>query len=79
MDMIGDKNLLVAMSPSDSDSQKWEIAPLGDGHSIRNMKTKKYLSLVSIAREAPIVACNFPAAWYMRKIYVVEEDATYFE
>ncbi|KAL4066310.1 carbohydrate-binding module family 13 protein [Scleroderma yunnanense] len=79
MDLISDDKLLVGMPPNDSDSQKWEVAPLGAGHTIRNVKTGKYLSVLHATRKEPIITTNFPVAWYMKKIYVVEENAAFFE
>lgn len=79
MDLIGDDNLLVGIPPNDSDSQKWEVAPLGAGHTIRNVKTGKYLAILHATKEEPIVATNFPVAWHMKKIFVIEENTAFFE
>ncbi|KIJ67439.1 carbohydrate-binding module family 13 protein [Hydnomerulius pinastri MD-312] len=78
MEMTSD-HILVGMPPKDVDNQKWELHPLGAGHSIRNVKTGKYLSLKSISKEAPIVASDFPAAWSVKEVRVVEESAAFYE
>ncbi|KIM60294.1 carbohydrate-binding module family 13 protein [Scleroderma citrinum Foug A] len=69
----------TGIPPNDSDSQKWEVAPLGAGHTIRNVKTGKYLAILHATKEEPIVATNFPVAWHMKKIFVIEENTAFFE
>ncbi|KAH7885641.1 hypothetical protein F5I97DRAFT_1421751 [Phlebopus sp. FC_14] len=69
----------IGMPPKDADTQKWEINPLGAGHSIRNVKTGKYLSVKSISKEALIVASDFPVAWHIKEIHVTEENAAFYE
>ncbi|KIJ65357.1 carbohydrate-binding module family 13 protein [Hydnomerulius pinastri MD-312] len=79
MDITNDNFTLVGNPPREVDSQKWEISPLGAGHSIRNVKTGKYLSVKSISREALIVASDFPASWHIKEVHVTEESAAFYE
>ncbi|KIK78483.1 carbohydrate-binding module family 13 protein [Paxillus rubicundulus Ve08.2h10] len=67
------------MPPKDLDTQRWEVHPLGAGHSIRNVKYGKYLSLKSVAKESPVVASDFPVAWDVKEIRVAEENAAFYE
>ncbi|KAF9234384.1 hypothetical protein BU15DRAFT_79067 [Melanogaster broomeanus] len=71
--------MVVGMPPKDVDTQKWEVTPLGAGHSIRNVKYGKYLSVKSISKEALVVASDFPAAWDVKEVRVAEESAAFYE
>ncbi|KAG0693878.1 hypothetical protein DFH29DRAFT_881130 [Suillus ampliporus] len=42
---------------------QWEIAPLGAGFTIRNMKTGTYLSVNQLQGRTPVFAGHFPTAW----------------
>ncbi|KAF9220696.1 hypothetical protein BS17DRAFT_786994 [Gyrodon lividus] len=72
-------HMVVGMPPKDLDTQKWEIHPLGAGHSIRNVKYGKYLSIKSISKEALVVASDFPVSWHVKEIRVAEESAAFYE
>jgi len=52
---------------------------LGAGHSIKNLKTGKYLSVKSLSKEAYVVASDYPAAWFIREVRVPEENTTFCE
>jgi len=67
------------MPPKEIETQKWEVSPLGAGHSIRNLKTGKYLSVKTLTKDAHIVASDYPVAWYIREVRVNEENATFCE
>ncbi|KAI9567135.1 hypothetical protein HD554DRAFT_2110876 [Boletus coccyginus] len=67
------------MPPKDLDTQKWEVLPLGAGHLIRNLKYGKYLTVKSIAKEAFVVASDFPVAWHVKEVHVPEENAAFYE
>ncbi|KAL4063829.1 hypothetical protein J3A83DRAFT_981381 [Scleroderma citrinum] len=77
MDMDGDS--VVGMPPSLSETQKWEIQPLGDGFMIRNVKTQKYLSIRALFRTAPVIATSYPTAWHINKVYLPDENAIFYE
>ncbi|KAF8129011.1 hypothetical protein EV363DRAFT_1339424 [Boletus edulis] len=78
MEMASD-HTIVGMPPKDLDTQKWEVHPLGAGHSIRNLKNGKYLSVKSIAKEALVVASDFPVAWHVKEVHVPEENTAFYE
>ncbi|KAH0835773.1 hypothetical protein J3R83DRAFT_9616 [Lanmaoa asiatica] len=78
MEMASD-HTIVGMPPKDLDTQKWEVHPLGAGHSIRNLKYGKYLSVKSIAKEALVVPSDFPVAWEVKEVHVPEENAAFHE
>jgi hypothetical protein len=70
---------IVGMPPKDLDTQKWEVHPLGAGHSIRNLKYGKYLTVRSIAKEALVVPSDFPVAWHVKEVHIPEENAAFYE
>jgi len=72
-------HIVVGMPPKDLDTQRWEVHPLGAGHSIRNVKYGKYLSIKAISKESPVVASDFPVAWHVKEIRVAEENAAFYE
>ncbi|KIK18925.1 hypothetical protein PISMIDRAFT_174835 [Pisolithus microcarpus 441] len=76
---MGTDHSLIGMPPKENEMQKWEISPLGAGHSIRNLKSGKYLSVKSLSKDAPIVASDYPAAWFIREVRVNEENAAFYE
>ncbi|KAG8215904.1 hypothetical protein J3R82DRAFT_7875 [Butyriboletus roseoflavus] len=78
MEMASD-HTIVGMPPKDLDTQKWEVHPLGAGHSIRNLKYGKYLSVKSIAKEALVVPSDFPVAWQVKEVHISEENAVFHE
>ncbi|KAI6157093.1 hypothetical protein BKA82DRAFT_20442 [Pisolithus tinctorius] len=63
------------MPPSLSETQKWEIMPLGDGFMIRNVQTQKYLSVKTLFRTSPVVATSYPTAWHINRVYLPDENA----
>ncbi|KAL4062653.1 hypothetical protein J3A83DRAFT_4194383 [Scleroderma citrinum] len=79
MEMGTTDHSVMGMPPKEIETQKWEISPLGAGHSIRNLKTGKYLSVKSLSKEAHVVASDYPAAWFIREVRVQEENATFCE
>ncbi|KAH7886502.1 hypothetical protein F5I97DRAFT_999100 [Phlebopus sp. FC_14] len=76
---LSNDNSLVCMPPSDSEAQKWEITPLGEGHTIRNVQTGVYLSVKSITGRTPVFGCQFPVAWSIKEVHVAAENVTLFE
>ncbi|KAG1815134.1 uncharacterized protein BJ212DRAFT_1359717 [Suillus subaureus] len=75
-----DNTSVVGSPPCDNDStQKWEIAPLGAGHTIRNMRTGAHLSVKGLHRNAAIFAGSFPVAWELRTVKVDHENAEMIE
>lgn len=62
-----------------SSQWQWEVHPLGAGHSIRNLKYGKYLSVKSIAKEALVVSSDFPVAWHVKEVHVPEENTAFYE
>ncbi|KAI5995937.1 hypothetical protein EDD15DRAFT_559376 [Pisolithus albus] len=77
MDVVGDS--IVGMPPSLSETQKWEIMPLGDGFMIRNVQTQKYLSVKTLFRTSPVVATSYPTAWHINRVYLPDENAVFYE
>lgn len=77
MDVVGDS--VVGMPPSLSETQKWEIMPLGDGFMIRNVQTQKYLSVKTLFRTSPVVATSYPTAWHINRVYLPDENAVFYE
>ncbi|KAI6040164.1 hypothetical protein EDC04DRAFT_1551141 [Pisolithus marmoratus] len=76
---MGTDHSLMGMPPKENETQKWDISPLGAGHSIRNQKSGKYLSVKSLLKDAPIVASDYPVAWFIREVRVHEENAAFYE
>lgn len=76
---MGTDHSLIGMPPKENEMQKWEVSPLGAGHSIRNLKNGKYLSVKSLSKDAPIVASDYPVAWFIREVRVNEENAAFYE
>jgi hypothetical protein len=74
-----DYTSVVGSPPCDDSVQKWEIAPLGAGHSIRNMQTGTYISVRGIHGGVPVLAGPFPAAWQFITVKVVDENAEMIE
>lgn len=79
MEMNTTDHSLIGMPPKENETQKWEISPLGAGHSIRNLKSGKYLSVKSLSKDAPVVASDYPVAWFIREVRVNEENAAFYE
>ncbi|KAG9312735.1 hypothetical protein JVU11DRAFT_7165 [Chiua virens] len=78
MEMASDYSI-IGMPPKDMDTQKWEVHPLGAGHSIRNLKYGKYLSVKTIAKDALVISSDFPVAWEIKEVRVAEENAAFHE
>lgn len=70
---------LFSLHTSLSSRWQWEVHPLGAGHSIRNLKYGKYLSVKSISKEALVVPSDFPVAWHVQEVRVPEENAAFYE
>ncbi|KAG2128588.1 hypothetical protein DEU56DRAFT_508231 [Suillus clintonianus] len=63
---------VVGSPPCDDSTQKWEIASLGSGYTIRNIQTGTYLSVKGLHRSVAVFAGHFPTAW---QITTVKADA----
>ncbi|KAG1881095.1 hypothetical protein F4604DRAFT_462467 [Suillus subluteus] len=70
---------VVGSPPCDDSIQKWEIAPLGAGHSIRNMQTGTYISVQGVQGGAAVLAGHFPVAWQLITVKVDDENAEMIE
>ncbi|KAG0694668.1 hypothetical protein DFH29DRAFT_309998 [Suillus ampliporus] len=70
-----DYTSVAGYPPCDDSSQKWEIAPLGAGFTIRNMKTGTYLSVNQLQGRTPVFAGHFPTAWQFVTARVSNENA----
>lgn len=70
---------VVGSPPCDDSSQKWEIAPLGAGHTIRNLQTGAYLSVKGLDDGVAVFAGHFPAAWQLITVKVDDESAEMIE
>lgn len=70
---------VVGSPPCDDSIQKWEIAPLGAGHSIRNAQTGTYLSVQGLHCGVAVLAGHFPAAWQLITVKVDDENAEMIE
>lgn len=79
MEMGTTDHSVIGMPPKEIETQKWDISPLGAGHSIKNLKTGKYLSVKSLSKEAHVVASDYPVAWFIREVRVAEENTTFCE
>jgi hypothetical protein len=80
MDLAKDDYTRVIGSPPCDDSiQKWEIAPLGAGHTIRNLQTGAYLSMKGLHDKAAIFAGHFPVAWQLITVKIDDENAEMIE
>ncbi|KIK38033.1 carbohydrate-binding module family 13 protein [Suillus luteus UH-Slu-Lm8-n1] len=80
MDLAQDDHTRVVGSPpSDDSSQKWEIAPLGLGHTIRNTKTGTYISVKGPIGDITVLAGHYPAAWQIITVKVDNENAEMIE
>lgn len=74
-----DYTCVVGSPPCDDSIQKWEIAPLGAGHTIRNMQTGAYISVKGLHGGAAVFAGHFPAAWQLITVKVADENAEMIE
>ncbi|KAG1768817.1 hypothetical protein EDD22DRAFT_843863 [Suillus occidentalis] len=80
MDLAQDDHTrVVGFPPSDDSSQKWEIAPLGAGYTIRNTKTGTYISVKGLVGDAAVSVGHFPAAWQLITVKVDNENAEMIE
>ncbi|KAG2051018.1 hypothetical protein BDR06DRAFT_1010767 [Suillus hirtellus] len=74
-----DYTSVVGSPPCGDSVQKWEIAPLGAGYTIRNMQTGTHLSVKELCRGATIFAGHFPTAWQFITVKVDDENAEMIE
>lgn len=79
MEMSTSDHSIIGMPPKEVETQKWEINPLGAGHSIRNFKTGKYLSVKTLSKDTLVVASDYPVAWFIREVRINEENAMFYE
>ncbi|KAG1725732.1 hypothetical protein EDB19DRAFT_1946677 [Suillus lakei] len=70
---------VVGSPPCDDSAQNWEIAPLGAGHTIRNMQTGTYLSVKELQVGAAVFVGHFPSAWQFITVKVHDENAEMVE
>ncbi|KAG1750369.1 uncharacterized protein EDB91DRAFT_1106916 [Suillus paluster] len=74
-----DYTCVAGYPPCDDSIQKWEIAPLGAGYTIRNMHTDTYLSAKGLDGGGPVFAGHFPAAWQVVTVKVNDENSEMIE
>ncbi|KAG1812971.1 uncharacterized protein BJ212DRAFT_1301417 [Suillus subaureus] len=71
---------VVGSPPCDDFIQKWEVAPLGAGYTIRNIQTGTYISVRGgVHGGAAVSAGLFPTAWQLNTVKVDDENAKMIE
>ncbi|KAG1881098.1 hypothetical protein F4604DRAFT_462862 [Suillus subluteus] len=74
-----DYTRVVGSPPCDDSIQKWEIAHLGAGYSIRNMQTGTYISVKGLQKDAAVTAGHFPVAWQLITVKNDDENVEMIE
>ncbi|KAG1750367.1 uncharacterized protein EDB91DRAFT_1106906 [Suillus paluster] len=74
-----DYTRVAGYPPCDDAAQKWEIAPLGAGYTIRNMHTGTYFSMKELRCGAPVFVGHFPTAWQLVTVKVSDENTEMIE